>query len=65
MIEKMQSINQIMVDENNNVHIRRAIKIVEDGKVLSQIFDRTVLAPGSDITREEKKVQDICRAVWL
>ena len=43
--------------------VRAAIRVLEDGRVLSQSFHRHVVAPGDDYSEEDERVQAICAAV--
>ena len=64
MLEKIETIDQIMVNELNHVHVRHVTCIKEDGETLSQTFRRAVLNPGDDISEQPSRVQAICNAVW-
>ena len=64
MIDKIIVIDLIAVTENNAVQVRQATRIVEDGNVLSETYDRWVLAPGDNIDNQTQKVRAICNAVW-
>ena len=63
MLEKVTVVDKIETLENGCVQVRTAIRIMEDGKVLSQSFHRHVVAPGQDYSGEDAKVQAICAAV--
>jgi hypothetical protein len=62
-ITKQTSIDSIEVSENNIVHVRTIIRILENGNLLSSSLDRHVIAPGDDYGTEDPKVQAICTAV--
>ena len=64
MLEKKVIIDLITVTESNAVQVRQATQIVEDGEVLSESYDRWVLAPGDNIDNQTQKVRAICNAVW-
>ena len=64
MIDKIIVIDLIAVTENNSVQVRQATRIVEDGNLLSETYDRWVLSPGDNIDDQTPKVQAICNAVW-
>ncbi len=63
MLEKITVVDKIETLENGCVQVRTAIRIMEDGQVLSQSFHRHVVAPGDDYSGEDAKVQAICSAV--
>lgn len=62
-LEKITVVDSIEVLENGCVQVRTANRVVEDGTVLSQSFHRHVVAPGSDYTGEDARVQAICAAI--
>jgi len=64
MLEKKIAIDLITITENNSVQVRQVKRILEDGDVLSESFDRWVLSPGDDTSQQDAKVQAICNAVW-
>lgn len=64
MLEKKVIIDLITVTESNSVQVRQSTQIVEDGKVLSESYDRWVLSPGDSVSEQTPKVQAICNAVW-
>lgn len=57
-------IDQITIDENCNVMVREATRIMEDGVQLSQSFYRYAYSPGSDLEGADERVVAVCRAVW-
>jgi hypothetical protein len=63
MLTKETVVDRMEVLENGCVQVRKATRIMEDGKVLSQSFHRHVVAPGQDYSQEDPKVQAICAAV--
>lgn len=63
MLTKFSVVDKTEVLENGCVQVRKATRIMEDGKVLSQSFHRHVVAPGQDYSQEDPKVQAICAAV--
>jgi hypothetical protein len=63
MLTKISVVDKTEVLENGCVQVRTAIRIMEDGQVLSQSFHRHVVAPGDDYSQEDAKVQAICAAV--
>ena len=64
MLEKITVINRIEVTETGHIQIRQAIRIMEDGKQLSQSFHRYVLSPGDSLEGQEDRVIAIANAVW-
>jgi hypothetical protein len=62
MLEKIVTVDRIEVLENGSVQVRTKTAIVEDGKQISGTFHRHVVAPGSDYSGEDARVQSICAA---
>lgn len=62
MLEKVTSVDRIEVVENGSVQVRTKISIIEDGKQISSVFHRHVIAPGTDYSGEDARVQSICAA---
>jgi len=63
MLTKLSVVDKTEVIENGCVQVRTAMRVLEDGKLLSQSFHRHVVAPGQDYSQEDTKVQAICAAV--
>jgi hypothetical protein len=63
MLTKTNIVDKIETLENGCVQVRTAIRIMEDGNILSQSFHRHVVAPGQDYSGEDERVQAICAAV--
>lgn len=63
-LEKETAVDLIEVLEDGTLQIREAIRVLEDGVVLSQSFYRHVLVPGQDVSSEPQKIQDIAAATW-
>ena len=61
-LEKVQIVDRIEVVENGCVQVRTKTAIMEDGKQISGSFHRHVVAPGSDYSAENARVQAICAA---
>ena len=61
-LEKLVVVDRIEVIENGCVQVRTATKIMEDGKQISGTFHRHVVAPGDDYSKEDARVQAICKA---
>jgi hypothetical protein len=50
--------------ESNAIQVRSAIRVLEDGEVLSSSYHRHVLQPGDDLSNEDPKVVAIANAAW-
>ena len=61
-LEKLVVVDQITVTELGHVQVRKASRILEDGKVISQTYFRHVIDPGKDYSNEDPRVQAICAA---
>jgi len=61
-ITKELIVDRIEVVENGCVQVRTATKIMEDGKQISGTFHRHGVAPGDSYTKEDARVQAICKA---
>lgn len=64
MLEKQTIVDKIEVLENLHVQVRTAVKIIENGSVISTSYHRHVLEPGADLTTQDIKVATICNAIW-
>jgi len=62
-LEKQVVVDKIEVVENGIVQVRSAIRIVENGEVISSSYHRHVVAPGQDYSNEDARVKAICAAV--
>jgi hypothetical protein len=62
-LEKKEVTDLIEVVENGSVQVRNKIAIFENGKEISSKFHRHVIAPGQDYSKEDAKVQAICKSV--
>lgn len=63
MLEKIIVTDLIEVLENGTVQVRKATRILEDGKVLSQSFERSVVLPGDDFSAYDDRVKAVCACV--
>jgi hypothetical protein len=63
MLEKVIVVDRIEVIENGSVQVRTKTAIMEDGKQISGVFHRHIVAPGDNYSNEDAKVQAICAAV--
>ena len=57
-------VDKIEVLESDAIQVRSAIRILEDGQILSQSYHRHVLQPGDDLSAEDPKVVAIANAAW-
>jgi len=55
---------KVEILEHGQIQIRDAIRVIEDGKILSQSFHRHCLMPGDDTSNECQKVKDIAASTW-
>ena len=62
MLEKVISVDLIEVVESGSVQVRTKTAIMEDGKQISGTFHRHVVAPGDDYSKQDARVQAICKA---
>ena len=53
-----------VVGQYKAVQIRKATVIKKNDKELTRSFERYVLHPDTDITKEPTEVQTICNVVW-
>lgn len=60
-LEKVIAVDLIEVIDNGCVQVRIKITIIENGEVISGNFHRHVVAPGDDYSKEDPKVQAICK----
>lgn len=63
-LTKETVVDKIEVLESGAIQVRTAIRVLEDGAVLSQSYHRHVLQPGDDLTNEDPKVIAIAQATW-
>jgi DNA-binding transcriptional LysR family regulator len=63
-LTKETVVDQITVTENGIVLYRKATRIMENGKQLSQTYHRTSLTPAQDLTGQPANVAAICNAAW-
>ena len=64
MLEKQESYSKIEVLESGHVQLRKTMKVLDDGQVISQSHHRSVVTPLDDITSLPQSVQDVCNAYW-
>jgi hypothetical protein len=63
-LTKETVVDKIEVLESNAIQVRSAIRVLEDGAVLSSSYHRHVLQPGDDLTNEDPRVAAIATATW-
>jgi hypothetical protein len=63
-LTKESVVDKIEVLETGHIQVRTAIRVLEDGNVLSQTYHRHVLEPGANLTTEDPKVVAIANAIW-
>lgn len=62
-LEKQSVVSQIEVTESSHVQVRMAHRVLENGVVIAQNFERFVVVPGQDTTGMDPKVVAICQTV--
>ena len=63
-LTKEAVIDKMEVLEDGQISIRTANRILEDGVVISQSYNRKTIAPLDDISGESAKVQATANANW-
>lgn len=63
-LTKETVVDKIEVLESGAIQVRSAIRVLEDGVVLSQSYHRHVLQQGDDLSGEDPKVAAVARAAW-
>lgn len=61
-LEKIEVVDRIEVLESGVVQVRTKTSIQENNKEISSTFHRHVVAPGDSYTKEDARVQAICKA---
>ena len=61
-LEKVKIVDLIEVVENGSIQVRTKTAIMEDSKQISGTFHRHVVAPGDDYSKQDARVQAICKA---
>lgn len=57
-------VDLVEVVETNHIQVRTANIVERDGVQIAKSFHRHILAPGSDVSGEDTKVQSIANAIW-
>jgi hypothetical protein len=63
-LTKTNTIDQITVTENGIILYREVIRIMEDGKEISNTYHRSSLTPAQDLTDIPANVVAICNVAW-
>jgi hypothetical protein len=63
-LTKETTADKIEVLEDGAIQVRTAIRVLEDGVVLSQEYHRHVLRKGDDLSGEHPRVVAIATAAW-
>lgn len=63
-LTKQTIVDRIEVLETNAIQVRTAIRIIEDGELLSQSYHRHVLQQGDDLANEDPRVVAVAEAAW-
>lgn len=64
MLEKTSLVDQITVGADGTVFVRTATTILDDGVEVSKTYHRETFTPGSDVSGQDQRVQDIAAVVW-
>ena len=62
-LKKEVIIDLIQVLEDGQIQVRRATRIYEDDKMLSQSYHRHVVEPGTDYSDQDPEVIAVCQAI--
>ena len=62
-LEKTLAVDKIEILDNSVVQVRNAIRILENGNLISSSFERVVIAPGDDYSQQPDRVKAICQVV--
>lgn len=61
-LKKQSVVDQIEITKSGVVQVRTATHIMEDGVEITSKFHRHVVVPGDDFSKEDSRVQAICKA---
>lgn len=64
MLEKQESYSSIELKEKGQVQLRKTVKVIEDGSVLSESHQREIRYPDQDISDLPQNIQDVINAHW-
>jgi archaellum component FlaF (FlaF/FlaG flagellin family) len=62
-LTKVTVVDKMEVLSAGHVQVREAVRVIEDGKVVSQQFHRYVVSPGDDYSKKDAKVKAVCAKV--
>ena len=62
-LEKIEVVDLIEALENGTVQVRTKTAFKEDGVEIGSKFHRHVVVPGADYSKEDTRVQGICKAL--
>lgn len=62
MFEKQIVVDLIEILESGIVQVRICNRVMEDGQQISNTFHRHVVSPGDDYSKQDARVQAICKA---
>lgn len=62
MFEKQIVVDLIEILESGIVQVRTCNRVMEDGQQISNTFHRHVVSPGDDYSKQDARVQAICKA---
>ena len=57
-------VDKIEVLEDGTIQVRQAIRVYKDGVEITKTYQRHVLEPGQDLSKEDEKVSSVANAVW-
>ena len=62
-LTKITVVDKMEVLSAGHVQVREAVRVMEDGKVVSQQFHRYVVSPGDDYSKKDAKVKAVCAKI--
>jgi hypothetical protein len=63
-LTERQETDQILINADGSMSVRRATVIERDGVEISRSFHRHVIEPGDDVSGEDADVQAVTAAYW-
>lgn len=64
MLTEKKIIDKIEIINEKNIHVREAIIVERDEKIIAKTFHRYVLNPGDDVSTQPQKIKDIAKILW-
>lgn len=64
MLTKEVVVDKIEVLEDGHIQVRKAHRVLEDGKIIAKTYERYLLHPGESLSGREDKVVKIANTVW-